>query len=42
MYLLTNTNIAGIYFSMTHNFVILLSMDMESAKSDENGLKTKI
>ena len=42
MYLLTNTNIARIYFFMTQHVVVLLIMDMESPKSDVNGPKKKV
>ena len=41
MYLLTNTNIARIKFFMTQHVVVLLIMDIESAKSDVNGPKKK-
>ena len=41
MYLLTNTNIARIKFFMTQHIVVLLIMDMRSAKSDVNGPKKK-
>ena len=45
MYLLTNTNIAGIFtnsFLMTPRFDALLIMDMVSENSDVNGWKTKL
>ena len=42
MYLLTNTNIARFEFGLTQNVVVLLIMDMESAKSDVNGPKKKV
>ena len=42
MYLLTITNNAGISFFMTKHGVVLLILDMESAKPDVNGRKTII
>ena len=42
MYLLTNTNYAVIFFFITRHVIVPLIMDMESAKSDVNGPKTKI
>ena len=41
MYALTNTNIAGIRFSITKYVVVLAIMDMVSAKSDVNSPKEK-
>ena len=42
MYLLPNTNNAGIKFFMTQHVIVLLIMDMASAKSNVNGRKTKL
>ena len=42
MYLLTNPKLLGFNFFMTQHVVVLLIMDMESAKSDVNGPKNKV